>query len=120
MVRRRNAVGPGAKLVESLRGCEILARGPKAVAAALEHQGSEVTVVTVYRSLPAADQAPLSRLVDLVADRGLDAVVFTAAPAVKVLMDVATAAGRKQEFLDAFRSHVIAACVGPVTAEAFG
>ena len=160
--------GLGAKLVESLRGCEILARGPKAVgavravglreswvsggeslddimahlherdltgtrivlqehgtstsavAAALEHQGSEVTVVTVYRSLPAADQAPLSRLVDLVADRGLDAVVFTAAPAVKVLMDVASAAGRKQEFLDAFRSHVIAACVGPMTAEAFG
>ena len=92
--------GLGAKLVESLRGCEILARDPKAVgavraaglreswvsgseslddimahlrerdltgtriilqehgtstsavAAALEHQGSEVTVVTVYRSLP--------------------------------------------------------------------
>ena len=112
--------GLGARLVESLRGCEILARGPKAVAAALGRQGSEVTVVTVYRSLPAADQAPLSRLVDLVADRDLDAVVFTAAPAVKVLMDVATAAGRKQEFLDAFRGHVIAACVGPVTAEAFG
>ena len=35
-------------------------------------------------------------------------------------MDVATAAGRKQEFLDAFRGHVIAACVGPMTAEAFG
>lgn len=160
--------GLGAKLVESLRRCEILARGPKAVGAvraaglreswvsaseslddilthlrgrdltgkrivlqehgtstsavvaALERQGSEVTVVAVYRCLPAADQAPLFRLVDLVADRQLDAVVFTAAPAVTVLMDVAAAAGRKQEVMYALRGHVIAACVGPVTAEAFG
>jgi len=159
--------GLGVKLTESLGGCEILARGPKAVgavraaglretwvstsenlddilahlrerdlagirivlqehgtstsavAAALERQGAEVTVVTVYRVLPAADQAPLFRLVDLVADRQLDAVVFTAAPAVRVLMDVAAAAGRKQELVDALRVHVIAACVGPVTAEAF-
>ena len=160
--------GMGARLAESLGGCEILARGPKAVGAvraaglreswvsaneslddilahlrerdltgkrivlqqhgtstsavvaALERQGCEVTVVTVYRCLPAADQAPLFRLVDLVADRELDAVVFTAAPAVTVLMDVAAAAGRKHEVLDAMRGHVIAACVGPVTAEAFG
>jgi uroporphyrinogen-III synthase len=90
-----------------------------AVTAALERQGSEVTVVTVYRCLPAADQAPLFRLVDLVADRDLDAVVFTAAPAVKVLLDVAAASGRKREVVDALRGHVIAACVGPVTAEAF-
>jgi len=160
--------GLGTKLVESLNGCEILARGPKAVGAvravglreswvsqgeslddilahlrardltgtrivlqqhgtstsavvaALERQGAEVTVVTVYRCLPAVDQAPVFRLVDLVADRDLDAVVFTAAAAVTVLMDVAAAAGRKQEVLEAFRGHVIAACVGPVTAEAFG
>jgi uroporphyrinogen-III synthase len=158
----------GTKLIESLRGCEILARGPKAVgavraaglreswvaggesleeilahlrerdltgtrivlqehgtstsavAAALERQGSEVTVVTVYRCLPAADQAPMFRLVDLVADRDLDAVVFTAPAAVRVFMDAAAAAGRKHELLDALRGHVIAACVGPVTAEAFG
>lgn len=160
--------GLGAKLVESLRGCEILGRGPKAVgavraaglreswvsgseslddilahlrgrdlagmrivlqehgtstsavAAALERQGSEVTVVTVYRCMPASDQAPLFRLVDLVADRELDAVAFTAAAAVRVLLDVAAATGRKPEFLDALRNHVTAACVGPVTAEAFG
>jgi uroporphyrinogen-III synthase len=159
--------GLGTELPESLRGCEILARGPKAVgavraaglreswvsgseslddilahlrerdltgtrivlqehgtstsavAAALKRQGSEVTTVTVYRSLPAADQAPLFRLVDLVADLDLDAVVFTAPAAVKVLMDVAAAAGRKQALLDALRGRVIAACVGPVTAEAF-
>jgi sirohydrochlorin ferrochelatase len=36
-----------------------------------------------------------------------------------VLMDVAAAAGRKQALLDALRGRVIAACVGPVTAEAF-
>lgn len=90
------------------------------VAVALERQGAEVTVVTVYRCLPAMDQAPLFRLVDLVADRHLDAVVFTAAPAVKVLMDVAAASGRKREIVEAMSGHVLAACVGPVTAEAFG
>ena len=50
----------------------------------------------------------------------MDAVAFTVAAAVNVLIDVAAAAGRKQEVMDAFRGHVIAACVGPVTAEAFG
>ena len=158
--------GLGPDLVGSLRGSEILARGPKtvgavraaglqeawvsgseslddilahlrerdlsgtrivlqehgtstsAVAAALERQGAEVTVVTVYRCLPAADQAPLFRLVDLVAERDIDAVVFTVAAAVRVLMDVAAASGRKREIVDAFRGHVIAACVCPVTAEA--
>jgi len=158
----------GAKLIESLRGCEILARGPKAVgavraaglreswvsggeslddilahlrerdltgtrivlqehgtstsavAASLERQGSEVTVVTVYRCLPAADQVPMFRLVDLVADRAVDAVVFTAPAAVRVFMDAAAASGRKHELLDALCGHVITACVGPVTAEAFG
>jgi len=159
--------GLGHRLVGSLRDCEILARGPKAVgalravglreswasenenlddilaqlrsrdlagtrivlqehgtptsavASALERQGAEVTAVTVYRCLPAEDQAPLFRLVDLAAERKLDAVVFTAPPAVRVFMDVAAAAGRKHEVLDAFRGHVIVACVGPVTAEAF-
>lgn len=90
-----------------------------AVAAVLERQGAEVTVVTVYRCMPAADQAPLFRLVDLVADREVDAVVFTVATAVRVLMDVAAAAGRKAEVLDAFRGPVVPACVGPVTSEAF-
>lgn len=160
--------GQGPALVDSLAGCEILARGPKAVGAvraaglreswvslgenldeilahlrgrdlvgrrivlqqhgtstsavvaALERQGAAVTVVAVYRCFPAADQAPLFRLVDLVAEREVDAVAFTVAAAVTVLMDVAAAAGRKQEVIDAFRGQVIAACVGPVTAEAFG
>jgi uroporphyrinogen-III synthase len=90
-----------------------------AVAAALERQGAEVTAVMVYRCLPATDQAPLFRLVDLAADRQLDAVVFTALPAVKVFLDVAAAAGRKQDLIEALREHVMAACVGPVTAEPF-
>lgn len=87
------------------------------VAAALHRQGAEVTVVTVYKCFPAADHAPLFRLVDLVVDRHLDAVTFTAAPAAKVVVDVAQAAGRKQEFIDALRSDVAATCIGPVTGE---
>jgi uroporphyrinogen-III synthase len=90
-----------------------------ALTAALEGKGSEVTVVTVYRCLPAADQAPLFRLVELVAKREIDAVVFTAALAFKVLLQVAAASGRKREVVDALRGQVAAACIGPVTAEAF-
>ncbi|HET7476164.1 MAG TPA: uroporphyrinogen-III synthase [Dermatophilaceae bacterium] len=89
------------------------------VAAALHRQGAEVTVLTVYKCFPAADHAPLFRLVDLVADRELDAVTFTAAPAAKVVVDVAQATGRKADFLEALRTHVIATCIGPVTAEVF-
>lgn len=88
-------------------------------AAALRHRGAEVSVATVYRCEPAADHAPLFRMVDLVADEALDAVTFTSAPAVHVLVDVAAAAGRREEYLAALRGGVVAACVGPVTAEAF-
>jgi uroporphyrinogen-III synthase len=58
-------------------------------------------------------------MVELVAARELDAVTFTSAPAVEVLMDVATASGRRAEVLDAFRADVLATCVGPVTAAPF-
>ena len=89
------------------------------VANALRRQGAEVLVVSVYRCEPPDDQDPMFRMVDLVADRLVDAVTFTSAPAVEILMDVATASGRRAEVLDAFRTDVLATCVGPVTAAPF-
>ncbi|MFI5492605.1 uroporphyrinogen-III synthase [Actinoplanes sp. NPDC051859] len=80
----------------------------------LRTAGARVIEVPVFRWAPPADQAPLFRLVDLVAARLVDAVTFTSAPAVTALL---RAAGpRAATVLEALRGDVLAACVGPVTA----
>ena len=89
------------------------------VAHALRRQGASVDVVTVYRVEGAADPTPMFRLVDLIAERKVDAVTFTSAPAVAALMEMAGAVGRRDEVVVAFQADVVAACVGPVTAAAF-
>ncbi|MEP9384516.1 uroporphyrinogen-III synthase [Nocardioides sp. KR10-350] len=89
------------------------------VAHALRRQGAEVTTVTVYRVEAADDPEPMFRLVDQVADRRLDAVTFTSAPAVAALMEVAGSVGRREDVITAFQAEVVASCVGPVTAAAF-
>jgi uroporphyrinogen-III synthase len=81
---------------------------------ALEQAGARVIEVPVYRWAPPTDPAPLHRLVDLITGRLVDAVTFTAAPAVTALLRAAGPAG--EALLDAFRAHVLVACVGPVTA----
>lgn len=88
-------------------------------AEALRVSGATVDVVTVYRCAPAGDLAPVFRLVDMIADRELDAVTFTSAPAVTTLMQVASVSGRRERVVDAFHSGVLATCVGPMTAAAF-
>ncbi|MEV6343405.1 uroporphyrinogen-III synthase [Actinoplanes sp. NPDC051851] len=81
---------------------------------ALQAAGARVIEVPVYRWAPPTDQAPLHRLVDLVAGKLVDAVTFTSAAAVQALLR--TAAPSTEALLDAFRTDVLAACVGPVTA----
>jgi uroporphyrinogen-III synthase len=83
-------------------------------AAALSEAGATVIEVPVYRWAPPTDPAPLHRLVDLVTGRLVDAVTFTSAPAVGALLRAAGPGG--DAVLDALRSDVLAACVGPVTA----
>jgi uroporphyrinogen-III synthase len=83
-------------------------------AEALESAGARVVEVPVYRWAPPTDPAPLHRLVDLITARLVDAVTFTSAPAVGALLRAAGASG--DAVLDALRSDVLAACVGPVTA----
>jgi uroporphyrinogen-III synthase len=89
------------------------------VAHALRRQAASVRVVTVYRVEGALDPTPMFRMIDLIAERKLDAVTFTSAPAVASLMDMAGAVGRRDEVIAAFQADVIATCVGPVTAAAF-
>jgi uroporphyrinogen-III synthase len=81
---------------------------------ALQASGARVIEVPVYRWAPPTDPAPLHRLVDLVVARLVDAVTFTSAPAVGALLRAAGPAC--DHVLEAFRTQVVAACVGPVTA----
>jgi uroporphyrinogen-III synthase len=82
--------------------------------ATLRQAGARVVEVPVYRWAPPADPAPLRRLVDLTANRLVDAVTFMSAPAV---MSLLRAAGDDDgAMLDALRTDALAACVGPVTA----
>jgi uroporphyrinogen-III synthase len=83
-------------------------------AAELRAAGADVVEVEVYRWAPPVDPAPLHRLVDLVTGRLVDAVTFTSAPAVGALIRTAGASG--EAVLDALRTDVLAACVGPITA----
>ncbi|MEV8505407.1 uroporphyrinogen-III synthase [Actinoplanes sp. NPDC051475] len=81
---------------------------------ALEAAGARVIEVPVYRWAPPIDPAPLHRLVDLITGRLVDAVTFTAAPAVGALLRAAGSG--TEQVLEALRRDVLAACVGPVTA----
>jgi uroporphyrinogen-III synthase len=94
-------------------------RSLSVVANALRLQGAVVQVVSVYRCDPADDQAAMFSMVDLVADRAVDAVTFTSAPAVDVFWDVTLASGRRDEVREALRTEVLVVCVGPVTAAPF-
>jgi uroporphyrinogen-III synthase len=81
---------------------------------ALAAAGARVIEVPVYRWAPPTDPAPLHRLVDLITGRLVDAVTFTAAPAVNALLRAAGPAD--DSLLEALRTDVLTACVGPVTA----
>jgi uroporphyrinogen-III synthase len=81
---------------------------------ALRDAGADVVELSVYRWAPPLDPEPLRRLIQLVVRRRVDAVAFTSAPAVEALLRAA--AEDETEVVDAFTTHVLAACVGSVTA----
>lgn len=78
--------------------------------------GAEVVVVPVYRWMEPEDLAPLDRLLDITAARGLDALTFTSAPAAASFLNRADKRGLLPEILGALQGEVVSACVGPVTA----
>ncbi|MFE7788516.1 uroporphyrinogen-III synthase [Streptomyces sp. NPDC057460] len=78
--------------------------------------GAEVVVVPVYRWMEPEDLAPLDRLLDVTAARGLDALTFTSAPAAASFLNRAEKRGLLPEILRALQGEVVSACVGPVTA----
>ncbi|MFB9378213.1 uroporphyrinogen-III synthase [Kineococcus gynurae] len=79
--------------------------------------GARVRGVEVYRWQPPADPEAVVRLVDQIADRRLDAVMFTSAPGVVALLEAARERDRLAAVLAAFADDVVACAVGDVTAE---
>ena len=86
--------------------------------AELAARAAELVEVPVYRWLLPDDRAPAEALVERAVTGGLDAVTFTSQPAVRHLFRIAEDAGRATDLRAAFAGGLLAACVGPVCAEA--
>ncbi|MBX6313869.1 MAG: uroporphyrinogen decarboxylase [Isosphaeraceae bacterium] len=84
----------------------------------LRDRGAEVTAVPVYRWALPEDTGPLRRAIRALADRQIDAALFTSAQQVVHLMQVASEEGLETELRAAFHDHVIVGSVGPTTHEA--
>lgn len=82
----------------------------------LTDAGARVLTVTPYRWASADDAGQVPVLVREAAAGRVDAVTFTAAPAVDALFSTAEELGLHEELLAAFRGGMLAATVGPVTA----
>jgi uroporphyrinogen-III synthase len=85
---------------------------------ALREAGAKVTAIPVYRWVPPDDEGPARRLVREALDGQLTVVTFTSPSAVASICRIAEAEGSLDALLVAFRTRVVAACVGPATAEA--
>jgi uroporphyrinogen-III synthase len=86
--------------------------------AAIAALAGEVVEVPVYRWLLPADDGPALELVERAITGRLDAVTFTSQPAVRHLFRIAERAGIDERLRAAFADGLLAACVGPVCAEA--
>jgi uroporphyrinogen-III synthase len=85
----------------------------------IESLGATVVRIPVYRwSLP-ADTGPAERLIRATVDRRVDAVTFTAKPAVDNFFEIAAHMGVDDDLDEAIRTDVAMVCVGPVCATGF-
>ena len=80
----------------------------------LRAAGADVVPIPTYRWTLPKDPGPARRLVDAVCNGRVDAVTFTAAPAVQNLFAVAEETGADAALLDALNGPVLAMCIGPV------
>lgn len=83
---------------------------------ALSSAGAMVELVPVYQWAMPEDIEPARRLIEAACNRRLDAVTFTSAPAVTNLFAIAE--DQSMALRQAFNDGVVAACVGPVCAQA--
>lgn len=106
----------GVRIAVQLHGATTEWEPSPDLCTVLRDAGADVIAVPVYRWTPPDDQGPMDRMIELVADRALDAVSFTSAPAVASMLMRAKETGMLELLLRALRTNVVAACVGPVTA----
>lgn len=104
---------PGVRVAVQLDG----AQDPQ-LPDALRTLGADVEEVRVYRWTVPIDPQPGQRLVEAVAERRIDAVTFTSAPAVSNFLDLAESLDLAGAVRSALDGPVVAACVGPVSAGA--
>lgn len=84
----------------------------------LRRQGAIVIELSPYRWLPPLDITPLRRLLEMIISYQIDAVTFTSAPAVLMMLELADTEGIRPALVQALENNVMAICVGPVTGEA--
>ncbi len=80
---------------------------------------AEVLTVAPYRWVLPSDLAAAQRVVEAIADGGVDVLAQTSAPSARNLFAVADVMGLREQVLGALRADVCVASVGPVTARAF-
>ncbi len=80
--------------------------------------GAEVVKVPVYRWTMPDDLAPGTRLIRAVAESNVDAVTFTARPAVENFAALARSLDLAEPVMAAFAGGVVPVCIGPVCAAA--
>jgi uroporphyrinogen-III synthase len=104
---------PAARIVVQVDGS---GEGP--IVERLRAAGFEVESVAAYRWTWPSDLGPAQRLVQAVAERSVDAVTFTAAPAMRNFFHLARQAQAADDVVGAFAERaVLAVCVGPACAE---
>jgi uroporphyrinogen-III synthase len=80
--------------------------------------GADVVVVPTYRWTLPRDPGPALRLIESVCTEKIDAVTFTAAPAIHNMFVLAEQEGVAESLRVALNGPVLAMCVGPVCREA--
>lgn len=83
----------------------------------LRRAGATLLTVTPYRWIKPEGSERLPRLIEAVCAGQLDCVTFTSAPAVDALFSTAAEQGLQEELVRRFQRSVLAAAVGPVTAQ---
>lgn len=109
-------------LTEGVAGLHVAVQhhgaGSDGIDEALREAGARVTPLLVYRWGPPPDEGAVEASVRAVADGEVDAVVFTSAPGAWAWLEAARRAGVLEGIVAATKElGVVAAAVGPVTAE---
>jgi uroporphyrinogen-III synthase len=109
-------------LGQSLAGARIAVQEPGApvdeAAAPLVAAGASVLAVPVYRWQLPEDRSGAQRLLTAVCERRVDALTFTAAPALSNFFLIAHEEGALPALRDAVDDGLVVACIGPVCSDA--